>query len=322
MITAQELRGVMAMAPAWATPDAGSIDARSTIAVDNLAEGVDRIIKDGVHIVATTGSFGECYNLLPDEFKLMASTTVEVVNKRVPLFIGSTSPNPREVVERMEFIREIGADGTLLGLPYYDTKSAEYIAEFYTQIAERFPELGILIYHNPANHKSTIPVSAFRKIIKSPNIVGMKDGHRSTLVFAELQQIVGSRMSIFVNQNQLYPYVRLGAAGCWSHNVFMGPWPVLYLWELVQEGRDDEALEVLFDVKGPGGGGRPDGADPTGTLPHELAGYVNPGPTRTPIVPFTDRATARVKERVEYWKGLCEKYRPLVEARRVAAANV
>ncbi|MCH7778834.1 MAG: dihydrodipicolinate synthase family protein, partial [Gemmatimonadetes bacterium] len=141
MITAQDLRGVNAMVPAFATPDAGSLDATSTIDVDNLAEGVDRIIKDGVPIVTTTGSFGECYNLFWDEFKLLASTTVEVVNKRVPVFIGATSPNPREAVQRMKFIQDIGADGTLLGLPYYDTVSAEYVGEFYTQMAQHFPEL-------------------------------------------------------------------------------------------------------------------------------------------------------------------------------------
>ncbi len=44
MITAQDLRGVNAMVPAFATPDADSLDATSTIDVDNLAEGVVRII--------------------------------------------------------------------------------------------------------------------------------------------------------------------------------------------------------------------------------------------------------------------------------------
>ena len=341
MITAQELRGVNAMVPAFATPDADSLDATSTIDVDNLADGVDRIIKDGVPIVTTTGSFGECYNLFWDEFKLLASTTVEVVNKRVPVFIGSTSPNPREVVQRMKFIQDIGADGTLLGLPYYDTVSAEYVGEFYTQIAQRFPELGIMVYHNPANHKTTIPVSAFRKFVQNPNIVGMKDGHRSSLVFAEIQRIVRGRISFFVNQTQLYPYVQLGAAGCWSSNVFMGPWPVLYLWDLVEQGRHEEALEVSFEIRGPRGGGkksgstdrgdtleherktgRPDLADRGGTLLHKFAGYVDPGPSRTPVLQPSEEVVAEIKARAAYWNTLCEKYRPLVEARRAAGAKV
>ena len=342
MITAQDLRGVMAMVPAFATPDADSLDARSTIDAENLAEGVDRIVKDGVHIVATTGSFGECYNLFWDEFKLLASTTVEVIDKRVPVIIGATSPNPREVVQRLEFIRDIGADGTLLGLPYYDPVSAEYVGEFYTQMAQHFPELAIMIYHNPTNHKTTIPVSAFRRIVQNPNIVAMKDSHRSTLVFADIQRITGGKISFFVNnQTQLYPYVQLGAAGCWSSNVFMGPWPVLYLWDLAEQGRHEEALAVSFEIRGPRGGarksgsadsgdslghqkqtGRPDLADRGGTLMHKLAGYVDPGPTRTPILQPTEDVVADIKAKAEYWTALCDKYRPLVEARRAEGARV
>ena len=118
MVTAKDVRGVMAMMPAFATRNAEDLGATATIDVDNLQSSVDRIIKDGIDIITTTGSFGECYNLFWDEFKTLAAATVEAVKKRVPVFIGSTSPNPREVVQRLKFVREIGADGTLLGVPY------------------------------------------------------------------------------------------------------------------------------------------------------------------------------------------------------------
>jgi dihydrodipicolinate synthase/N-acetylneuraminate lyase len=88
MISASELKGVLGMMPAFATPDAVDIRATQTIAVDNLKDGVDKIIKDGVNNIATTGTYGECYNLLFDEFKTLAVATVEAVKKRVPLFIG------------------------------------------------------------------------------------------------------------------------------------------------------------------------------------------------------------------------------------------
>ena len=121
MLTAKDLSGVLAMMPAFATPDAVDIRATQTIAVDNLKDAVDRIIKDGANNIATTGTYGECYNLLFDEFKTLAVATVEAVKKRVPLFIGCTSPNPREVAQKMKFVTELGADGVLLGVPYYET---------------------------------------------------------------------------------------------------------------------------------------------------------------------------------------------------------
>ena len=71
-----------------------------------------------------------------------------------------------------------------------------------------------MIYHNPANHKTTIPVSVFSKIVESPNVIGMKDSHRDTRQFIQLQEIIRGKISVFVNQAQYYPYARLGAAGC------------------------------------------------------------------------------------------------------------
>ena len=69
MITANELSGVLAMMPAFATPDAIGISATETIAVDNLKEGVNRIVRDGINNIATTGTYGECYNLLGRNLK-------------------------------------------------------------------------------------------------------------------------------------------------------------------------------------------------------------------------------------------------------------
>src|SRR5262245_1344574 len=111
MISAGELKGVLGMMPAFATSDAVDIRAMQTIAVDNPRDGVDRIIKDGVHNIATTGTYGESYNLLFDDCKTLATATVEAVRKRVPLFIGCTSPNPREVVQKMNFVKDLAADG-------------------------------------------------------------------------------------------------------------------------------------------------------------------------------------------------------------------
>jgi 4-(2-carboxyphenyl)-2-oxobut-3-enoate aldolase len=317
MVTAQEVQGVMAMMPSFSTKDAGDLNARSTVDVDALQSGVDRMINDGIDLITTTGSFGECYNLFFDEYKTLASATVEAVKKRVPVFIGSTSPNPREVVRRLKFVQDIGADGTLLGVPYYDAQSPEYIADFFSQIAEMFPKLGFLIYHNPVNHKVKIPVSVFPRLTKYPNIIGMKDSHRDTREFVRLMEIIRGKISVLTNQSQMFPYYKMGSAGCWSIDAWMGPWPVLHLRNLVRAGDDQEALHVISEIMSAAGGERPGGNEgATAKLPIEFAGYVNPGPARTPIMKFSDTTVERAKKKAEAWKVLCVKYRPLVDARR------
>jgi 4-(2-carboxyphenyl)-2-oxobut-3-enoate aldolase len=315
MVTAKDVKGVMAMMPSFSTDDAGDLKATATAAVDNLQTGIDRMIKDGIDVITTTGSFGECYNLFWDEFKTIASASVEAAKKRVPLFIGSTSPNAREVVQRLKFIQDIGGDGTLLGVPYYDAQSPDYIVDFYSQIAEMFPKLAILIYHNPVNHKVKIPVSVFPRLVKYPNIIGMKDSHRDTREFVRLMEIIRGKISVMTNQAQMFPYYRMGSSGCWSIDAWMGPWPVLYLRNLVRAGKDHEALQIITEIMSVAGGERPgsnEGA--TAKLPIEFAGYVKPGPARTPIVKFSESAIERAKKKAEGWKKLCDKYRPLVEA--------
>ena len=315
MVTAKDVQGVMAMMPSFSTDDAGDLKATATVAVDNLQTGIDRMIKDGIDVITTTGSFGECYNLFWDEFKTIASASVEAAKKRVPLFIGSTSPNAREVVQRLKFIQDIGGDGTLLGVPYYDAQSPDYIVDFYSQIAEMFPKLAILIYHNPVNHKVKIPVSVFPRLVKYPNIIGMKDSHRDTREFVRLMEIIRGKISVMTNQAQMFPYYRMGPSGCWSIDAWMGPWPVLYLRNLVRAGKDHEALQIITEIMSAAGGERPGGNEgATAKLPIEFAGYVKPGPARTPIVKFSESAIERAKKKAEGWKKLCDKYRPLVEA--------
>jgi len=315
MVTAKDVKGVMAMMPSFSTDDAGDLKATATAAVDNLQTGIDRMIKDGIDVITTTGSFGECYNLFWDEFKTIASASVEAAKKRVPLFIGSTSPNAREVVQRLKFIQDIGGDGTLLGVPYYDAQSPDYIVDFYSQIAEMFPKLAILIYHNPVNHKVKIPISVFPRLVKYPNIIGMKDSHRDTREFVRLMEIIRGKISVMTNQAQMFPYYRMGSSGCWSIDAWMGPWPVLYLRNLVRAGKDHEALQIITEIMSAAGGERPGGNEgATANLPIEFAGYVKPGPARTPIVKFSESAIERAKKKAEGWKKLCDKYRPLVEA--------
>jgi len=315
MVTAKDVQGVMAMMPSFSTDDAGDLKATATVAVDNLQTGIDRMIKDGIDVITTTGSFGECYNLFWDEFKTIASASVEAAKKRVPLFIGSTSPNAREVVQRLKFIQDIGGDGTLLGVPYYDAQSPDYIVDFYSQIAEMFPKLAILIYHNPVNHKVKIPVSVFPRLVKYPNIIGMKDSHRDTREFVRLMEIIRGKISVMTNQAQMFPYYGMGSSGCWSIDAWMGPWPVLYLRNLVRAGKDHEALQIITEIMSAAGGERPGGNEgATAKLPIEFAGYVKPGPARTPIVKFSESAIERAKKKAEGWKKLCDKYRPLVEA--------
>jgi dihydrodipicolinate synthase/N-acetylneuraminate lyase len=310
MLSAKDLGGLMAMMPAFATDDANDIRATATVDVGRLRHGLDRMIRDGADVIATTGSFGECHTLLPDEFRTLANECVSVVNKRVPLFVGVTSVNAREAVEKIRHVDGSGADGILLGVPYYFPSTVENAVRFYRDIGELFPKLNIMIYHNPALHHVTLPVAAFTEITKNPAVVAMKDSHRTPEEFVELQKIIRGKMGVFVFQGQYATYAGLGACGLWSIDAWMGPWPYFALRDAVKRGDIEAAKAITLDIVPPG---QPPAnlswRETASKIGIRMAGYVDPGPLRPPFLEIPPEVTERMRQRVERWKGVCAKYR-------------
>lgn len=325
MYAADELHGLNWMFPAFATEDATDINSTDTIAVDNMRDAINKGIDDGVDVISLMGSYGECHTLLFEEFQTIVKAAVEFVDDRVPLMVGVTSINSREVVRKARFARDVGAQAIFVGVPHYYPPTVDNAIEFYREICELFPDLSVQIYHNPTLHHIHIPVRAFPELIKNKNIVSMKDSHRSPLEFMKLQDIVRGKISMFVNQSQYYPYHHYGARGFWSTDAAMGPWPLLALRNAVDAGDEEAAKQVLRDIS-PGGGG--EGGDFTGPqdnarkLGAAYAGYCDPGPNRPPFVLVSPQSLERAIKRAEAWKTLCAKYRPIVEAARQEPAPV
>jgi dihydrodipicolinate synthase/N-acetylneuraminate lyase len=309
MLSARDLGGVLAMMPAFATPDAAAIDAVDTIALDALASGVDRIISDGVDVIATTGSFGEFHTLLDDEFATLTAATVDAVRGRVPLFVGCTSLHSREVVRKMQLVDASGADGVLVGIPFYFPSTLENALRFLTEIATMFPNLAIMIYHNPVLHHVALPVGAFRSLVEHPNIVAMKDSHRDTAGFMALDEVIRDAISVFVIQTQYYPYAQLGAAGCWSIDAWMGPPPVTRLRDAIAAGDDETARAIVLDFQAMSlAGASLSWRETLAKLAVAEAGYCDPGPLRAPFIEIPADVRDAARRRAKEWAALCDKW--------------
>ena len=322
MLAPSDLGGLMAMMPAFAKDDAGSLRATDTVSVERLRAGLDRMVRDGVNVIATTGSFGECHTLLADEFKTLARECADVVRRRVPLFVGVTSVNARETVEKMRVVNETAADGVLLGVPYYFPSTVENAVRFFRDIAEMFPKLNILVYHNPALHHVTLPVESFEALVKIPQIIGMKDSHRDTTTFLRLQEVIRGKISVMCNAIQYYPYVEMGAAGFWSIDAWMGPWPYFALRDAVARGDWNAARAITLDLAPPVTRKMNlSWRETAAKLAIGMAGYVDPGPLRAPFLEIPPDVIEAQKKRVERWQRLCAKYAPAYQTEQKRAAN-
>jgi len=125
--------------------------------------------------------------------------------------------------------------------------------------------------------------------------------------FMNLQEIIRGKISHFVNQNQLYPYMMMGAVGCWSLNAWMGPSPILRALQAGLAGNWDEQKEICMAmVKAMAGGNREDAY--SSKLAINEAGYCYAGPPRPPYRILKGDAQTRAKEVAKRWRALCERY--------------
>jgi hydratase-aldolase len=312
MIEAKDLKGVMAMMPAFTTADGDSPHATQTIDTAALESAVDKIIRDGVDVIATTGSFGEFHTLLWEELQTLIQATVSAVKKRIPLFIGCSSLNTRETMRQVKFAQEAGADGVLCSVPFYYPSTVDNAVQFYLDLADAFPKMGIAIYHNPPLHKVTIPVAAFEKLATRPNIVLMKDSHRMPVAFTQLMEIVKGKISVFCNQTQCFPYMMLGAAGCWSICAWMGPSPLLRVRDACFAGEWETAKKICIDLdkayKAPGKGGELFWRENSHKLTVNESGYCYAGPLRPPFRHIPAEIIEHSRDMAARWNKLCQKY--------------
>ena len=312
MLTAEDLKGVLAMMPAFTTAEGSSPNATDTVDTAALEAAVDKIIRDGVDAIAAMGSFGEFHTLLWEEKKKLTEATIAAARKRVPVFIGCSSTNPRETMRLVKFAEQAGADGVLCAVPFYFPSTVDNAVQFYLDLADTFPKLGIAVYHNPPLHRVTLPVSAFEKLVTRPNIVAMKDSNRTPAAFMELMKIVKGKISVFCNQNQCYPYMMFGAVGCWSISAWMGPWPLLHMRDACFAGDWEAAKEICLDLnaryKTPGRPGDLFWRENVHKLEINEAGYCVAGPLRPPFRNVPPEIIEHAKQQAEEWKKLCAKY--------------
>ena len=164
MVTTNDLKGIMAMMPAFTTKRRrsdrcdeyrryrrayarrGQIDSRRRSSTCSRPP-------------EASASFIRCCGTS----KKLIEATVAAVKKRVPLFVGCTNLNPREAIRQAKFAQEAGADGLLLGVRFYYQATVDNAVQFYHDVADALPKMGVMIYHNPTHHRVTIPVERFQE---------------------------------------------------------------------------------------------------------------------------------------------------------------
>ncbi len=202
-------------------------------------------VSEGSSAVVPCGTTGESPTLSHDEHKRVVELAVEAVAGRVPVIAGTGSNSTAEAIELTRHAKAAGASAALVVTPYYNKPTQEGLYQHFKAIQDAV-ELPVIIYNIPGRSVIDMSVDIMARLVKLPNIVGVKDAT------ADLARPLKTRVTIGADFCQLSgedatatAFLAQGGVGCISVTANVAPRLCAEMHAAWQKGD----LETCFAIR-------------------------------------------------------------------------
>ena len=206
----------------------GSLD------LENFAKNIEAQIEAGVHAIVLGGTLGEASTLNKEEKQSLVKEALKVSNGRVPIILNVAESSTADAVQFVKETEALGADGLMALPPMRYTADARETVEYFKQIATN-TSLPIMIYNNPVDYKIEVTLDMFEELAQYENIPNL----------TRMKNRFGDRFQILSGVDTLaLESLLMGADGWVAGLVCAFPKETVVIYELVQQGRIEEAREI------------------------------------------------------------------------------
>ena len=248
MISAKELRGVLAIMPTPAKEGADRLDAINTVDLDETARLAEGLVRDGATGIMALGTMGECATTSQNDYEGYVDCLLKTVRGRIPTFVGTTALGGHEIARRIKFIKGLGATGTLLGIPMWQPATLDMAVKFYADVAQTFPDFPIMVYANARAFRFPFGVDFWSAVVaKAPMVMSAKFSSKATL--KEAVDASRGRVNFVPPVGLAYEFAQNSPASqttCWMPAV--GPQVGLALMKALEQGDAQHAKAVADDI--------------------------------------------------------------------------
>jgi 4-hydroxy-tetrahydrodipicolinate synthase len=136
---------------------------------------VDWQIKEGTHGLVPVGTTGESPTVTHEEHRRVIEMCVDVAERRVPVIAGAGSNSTDEAISLARFAEDVGADGILTVVPYYNKPTQEGLFRHFSAVAQA-TSLPVLLYSVPGRTVVDLTIETIMRLRDAhSNVVGVKD---------------------------------------------------------------------------------------------------------------------------------------------------
>ena len=326
-LTSQDVQGAWVIIPTPAKDNAADWRAENTVDLDETARAVEGLIAAGIDGLMTLGTFGEGSTLTWDEKRDFVKTIVEMTRGRIPYFAGATSLNTRETVRQMRAVRDLGADGVMLGIPMWCEMETPGVVQYYKDVTEGCPELAICVYANHEAFKYAFPPPFWAQVAEIPQIVSAK--YMSLPALRTDVRNTKGRIRFLMSDGQYYQAARIEpeqVTAFWSGGAACGPSVAIKLRDEVAKAKKThdwkEATKIADEVALAGATLFPRGSFNEFSKYNiglekariDAAGWMKAGPCRPPYHVIPEAYLEGARKSGKAWAELEAKYSKAVKA--------
>jgi len=261
-----------------------------------LAALVERQVVAGVAGVVPCGTTGESATLSESEQRAVIRATVETVAGRCAVIAGVGSNDTAASVALARASRELGADGGMVVMPYYNKPTQEGMYHHVRAIAEATPDWPILLYNVPSRTGVDLAPETVSRLADLPGVGAIKDATCDMEYAGRVAVLCGNRMTLLSGQDgAALPLWAIGGRGVVSVASNLVPERMVALWDAF-DGGDLEKARALHLALVPLFAGLFIETNP-GPVKHLVAYHTGlcTGELRLPMVPVSATTAARLK---------------------------
>ncbi|MBS4178951.1 2,4-dihydroxyhept-2-ene-1,7-dioic acid aldolase [Lederbergia citrea] len=210
---------------------------------------IDWNIESGSHGISVTGTSGEPSSLTVEERELVMETAMKTVDGRVPFLPGTGSVNHRETLRLTKAAQEMGADGAMVIVPYYNKPNQQALYNHFKTVAKSV-DIPIILYNIPGRTAVNLEVDTIARLAEDcPNIIGIKESNKD---FEHVNRVLlkcGRDFNLYSGIELLcYPMLAIGGAGHISATANVAPRQVAEIYNAWAEGDVTRAQHMHFEM--------------------------------------------------------------------------
>ncbi len=277
-------------------------DKEESINYEATEKLINHLIEHGVKGIFILGSNGEFHVVDEDEKVEFAKKVVEIVNKRVPVFVGTGCCSTRATVRLSKKMEEIGADALSVITPYFLKPTDENLYAHYKAVAQSV-NIPIVLYNIPKATGCPLSPELVDRLADIPNIKAIKDSSgelERIQAYAKIAKNKDFELLIGSDSKISYAYgLGATAAVAGTSNVIVDT--LVGLDKALNEGDTETAEKLQKDID------VLRGVLKLGTVPSamkrsvELAGIAEVGPARMPVQELSKEDDEKITEMLKYY---------------------